>query len=295
VVSSVTVSAGGTLSAAGGVFQGTNALHGNFSLTATGNTINNFSVSSSTTISYDLRGVSASATTVMLQAATQQSTAQGAQYSVVVNERQQIGVYELSSNLMLANGTAFTLMQGVNALGSPALNGAGLTRNGVSYALQTTGAAGQVNLTFTTAFGAWYKGTSAANTLTGTAHSDIFYGGGGNDSISVGTGRDVLVYDTSNWGKDSIAASGGGTLALLFNGLNAADITAVKSGTNMIVSKKSDVAQTITVQNWNEDAHSLVYGGTLSAFNTWLNAASPTSAQQDAARNEVWQKTGLLA
>jgi len=57
----------------------------------------------------------------------------------------------------------------------------------------------------------------------------------------------------------------------------------------------SDASQSVTVQNWNADTHSIVYGGALSAFNTWLNAASPTSAQQNAARNEVWQRTGLLA
>jgi hypothetical protein len=214
----------------------------------------------------------------------------------------------------VGNGAAFAISQGATTLGSAYLNGANLIANGVSYRLATTGAA--MNLTLTAAAGLMCKADAAsgadalslnnksngavlqadasASSLTGTADSDIFCGSGGNDSISTGNGRDVAVYDGNDWGRDSIA-SDGGSLTLLFNGLNAAEITTVRSGADMIIGKAADASQTITVRNWNADSHSIVYGGTLSAFNAWLNAATPTAVQENAARNEVWQKTGLLA
>jgi hypothetical protein len=233
---------------------------------------------------------------------------------VDVDGTQALGVYELASNLTVASSTAFTISQGATSLGNAYLNGANLIKNGVSYSLGMTGAA--MNLTLTAAAGLMYKADAAkaadalslnnksngavlqadasAYSLTGTADSDIFCGRGGNDSISTGNGRDVAVYDTNDWGRDSIV-SDGGSLTLLFSGLSATEITTVRSGADMIVSKAADSLQAITVENWNDSSHTIVYGETLSAFNVWLNAATPTAAQENAARNEVWQKTGLLA
>jgi hypothetical protein len=273
---------------------GTNVVNGKLVVAGIGNRIANLSANASASISYDVRSVNAGGTSVMLQGDTALSGAQAAKYAAVVAVGQDMGVYELSSNITLANNTSFAISQGTSSLGSAVLNGTALAKDGVSYSVGTTGAAGQVNLTLTAIAGNMYKGDNGANSLGGTADCDIFYGGGGNDTIATGNGRDLLVYTTAAWGQDTVTSTGG-TATLLFSGLNASDITTVKSGTSMIISRASDAAQKITVQNWNDSAHSIVYAGTLSAFNTWLNAASPTAAQATAARNEVWQKTGLLA
>jgi autotransporter passenger strand-loop-strand repeat protein len=291
--SSFTVSSGAAMTMSGnGTFAGTNTVHGNLTIAGAGNSIGNLTASSTATISYDVRNVNVNATTVMLRATTQLNTTQAARYAVVVNGWQAIGAYELSSNLMMASNTAFTISQGATALGTATLNGTGLSVNGVNYALRTTGA--QVNLTLTAISGNMYK-AGGSGTLTGTENCDIFYGGGGtNNTINVGNGRDVVVYDAQAWGQDTVISTGG-TTTLLFSGLSAADITAVRSGTSMEISRTGDASQRITVHNWNDNTHEIVYGDTLSAFNAWLNAAAPTTAQQNAARNEVWQQVGLLA
>ncbi len=76
-------------------------------------------------------------------------------------------------------------------------------------------------------------------------------------------------------------------------GVKASDVTAKLSGTTMTIAKASDTTQKITVQGWSADTHSIVYGGALTAFNAYLNAASPTTAQTTAAQNEVFKAAGL--
>ncbi|MBQ9406099.1 MAG: hypothetical protein IJU37_05080, partial [Desulfovibrio sp.] len=137
-------------------------------------------------------------------------------------------------------------------------------------------------------------GTAKADTLTGTVNSDIFYGGKGSDSITGKNGRDVAVYDTTAWGKDSIAKTNG-TMTLLFNGLKASDIVQKLSGTTMTISKKSDGNQKITVQGWSDSTHNIVYASGMTAFNAYIKAASPTATQTTAARNEVFKKAGLAS
>ena len=181
-------------------------------------------------------------------------------------------------------------------------NSENISLNGLAagtYYLQVYGHNGAMNTyslqwsTPTVVRGVMRKGTAAANTLTGTANCDIFYGAAGNDTIRGVNGRDVVVYDKNDWGKDTIAATSG-TMSILFSGLKASDISATKSGSNMVFTRKG-TSQKVTVQNWNAATHNIVYGGTLGEFSKYLKAASPTAQQQTLACNEVWKKVGLLA
>lgn len=243
---------------------------------------------SATAITYDIRRLQAAGTTAILRTSSRQ-TPKG-KYAVSATALQQMGTYELSSNLALAKNTAFSMRVNGANLGTLQLNGAALDRNGVRYTLKTTGR--QVNLTLTALQGVLRKGAAGADRLVGTARGDIFYGGAGNDTIRGGGGRDVAVYDTRSWGRDTIAQTNG-TMTLLFSGLTARDIVQTRKGTNMILTRTSRPSQRITITNWNDATHNIVFGGKLSAFSKYL--AAPTAAQQTRARTEVWKKTGLLA
>ncbi|MBQ9406353.1 MAG: AIDA repeat-containing protein, partial [Desulfovibrio sp.] len=148
--------------------------------------------------------------------------------------------------------------------------------------------------TSATVAGAMKKGTAKNDTLTGNANSDIFYGGKGNDKINGKNGRDVAVYDTTAWGKDVIAKTSG-TMTLLFNGVKAGQITKKQSGSTMTITRKSDKKQSITVNGWSDDTHNIVYASGMTAFNKYIKAAKPTTAQTTAARTQVWKKAGLAS
>ncbi|MBQ9405380.1 MAG: hypothetical protein IJU37_01415 [Desulfovibrio sp.] len=121
----------------------------------------------------------------------------------------------------------------------------------------------------------------------------MFYGGKGNDTITGGGGRDVAVYDKTAWGQDTIAKTSG-TMTLLFQGLKASDIVKKINGTTMTITKKRDASQKITVKGWSDTSHTLVFTSGMTAFNTFVKAASPTATQATNARNEAFKKA-LLA
>ena len=127
-----------------------------------------------------------------------------------------------------------------------------------------------------------------------TVNSDVFANGTGNDTFRNGNGRDCAVYGKEKWGQDRITKTAG-TLALVFKDLKASDITSSLAGSTMTIAKKADAKQKVVVDGWDANRHSLVFGGTMSAFNAWAKSASPTAAQATAARTEVWKKAGLLA
>ncbi len=139
-----------------------------------------------------------------------------------------------------------------------------------------------------------YKGTNGVDKLTGTANSDIFYGGKGNDVITGKNGRDIAVYDKTAWGKDKIVKTNG-TMTIIFKDLAKGDVTQKLKGTTMTLTRKNASGQAITVQGWDSSTHNLIFGATLSKFNTYLTKSSPTSSQTKAARNEVWKKAGLAS
>ena len=123
-------------------------------------------------------------------------------------------------------------------------------------------------------------------------YNDIFYGGKGNETISGVNGHDVVVYDKTAWGKDVIAATSG-SITLLFNGLKSKDITQKKSGKNLIITRKSDKKQQITVKNYTTSTHNIVYASGMTAFNKYISQSKPTTAQTNNARNEVFKKAGI--
>ena len=311
---SMTVLSGGlvnTVTAIGAVYlnggatlTGTAAVTGSLNVAGVGNSVAALSVSGSGSIGFDLSGVNVSGTTYMLSTSTAQSL--GGSKSISLKASQSAGVYELASGFTLGSGARFDLVIGGVSKGTLSV-GSSVTIGNMSYSLSKSGTKLNLSIAKQEAMmltsmaaskmpvaGSMLKGTSAVNMLTGTANSDVFYGGAGNDTLYGSNGRDVAVYDTKNWGKDTIKSTSG-TMTILFNGLSSSDVDVEILGSEAIISRKSDSSQNIVVEGWNAETHNIVYGGTLSAFNAYVNAASPTQAQQDAARTEVWKKTGLLA
>ena len=312
VISGMTVSAGANLQLGGGVtVNGTNNASGaNITISGTNNNVSNLTTTGATTINYDIRNVSASETAAMLRLTTSQTKA--GQYSITVKAGQGVGTYELSNNLTLANGTAFTIRQDNTTLGTVQLNGSSLVLNGVSYRVTTSGT--QINLTVSSASGKLASSganvmskavlqteTGAANDSAvemtrreGTTGMDVFYGGAGNEVISGVNGQDVVVYDGNGWGQDVIASTEG-TMTVLFSGISADDVVMERNGSDMMLSRASDASQRVLVENWNDVTHRLVYGDTLSEYSRYLQTASPTVEQKTAAYNEVWKAAGMLA
>ncbi|MBQ4077367.1 MAG: hypothetical protein IJD65_06850 [Mailhella sp.] len=135
-------------------------------------------------------------------------------------------------------------------------------------------------------------GTGSYNTVNAGYGDDIIYGSSGNDTIYGDGGHDVAIYDSSDWGYDTIKKTSG-KMTILFSGLSSSDITMTKSGTSMNITKVSDSRQSISIQNWDESSHNILFGGSLAAFNKFVNSTSPTAQQISAATSEVWKKAML--
>ncbi len=271
-----------------------NVSSGSFFATGVGNAIGSLQTVAASTVSYDVTGVAATKKAIMLRAVTKSSLAKGT-LSISVKKAQGIGVYELSKNIVQDTGRAYTVSLGATKLGTVKLNSTALTKNGVTYSLNSSG--NQVNLTVAMNGNAKTpicKGTTKAETLTGTAQSDVFYGGKGNDTIKSSNGRDVAVYDKTAWGKDKIVKTNG-TMTLLFKDLKKDDIVKTLSGTTMTITKANDVKQVISIQGWSSDTHNIVFGSKMTAFDNYLKATSPNASVTNKARNEVWKKAGLAS
>ncbi|MBQ9406789.1 MAG: hypothetical protein IJU37_08675, partial [Desulfovibrio sp.] len=192
-----------------------------------------------------------------------------------------------------AKNTVYTVNLAGVKQGTAKLNGLGLIKGNAVYAVNT-GSSNSINLTVATAATKPYKGTTKTDKLTGTANWDVFYGGKGNDTITGVNGRDVAVYDTTAWGKDTIAKTSG-SMTLLFKDIKASDIVKKVSGTTMTITRKGDASQKITVKGWSDATHNIVFASGMKAWNTYIGKASPTAAQVTAARNEVFKKAGLAS
>lgn len=203
-----------------------------------------------------------------------------------------MGTYELAQGLTPAKNADVALSVNSKSLGVARVNGAAVSKNGVKYAVKASG--GKLNLTLSAVAGVLRKGTAASQTLSGSANCDIFYGAAGNDTIKGVNGHDIAVYDNRNWGKDTIIATKG-TMTVLFGSIKATDITQTRKGKDLVITRKADKKQTITIKNWTAATHKVAFGGTLGQFNKYLAAARPTAVQQNNARKELWQKSGFLA
>jgi Ca2+-binding RTX toxin-like protein len=131
-------------------------------------------------------------------------------------------------------------------------NGRGIERiefaNGTSWDLATINA------------NAWYRGTAAADTMSGSDHDDVFFGDLGNDTLQGKVGSDVYVYrsgDGSDVISDVMWVSGGyGSYAyggsssevdvLRLADLNASNVTLRRSGGDLYV-KDNGTGQEVRV------------------------------------------------
>ena len=180
----------------------------------------------------------------------------------------------------------------IKSIGSAFVDKKNFVSNGIIISVKNSGT--KLICTISLKAGKNLKGTSSSEKLNGTTNSDIFYGGKGNDTITGKNGRDVVVYDKTAWGKDVIAKTAG-RMTLLFKDLKSADLTQKTSGKNLIITRKSDKNQTITVKNYATDTHNIVFASGMTAFEKYLKASTPTTKQTSAARNEVWKKAGLAS
>ena len=260
-----------------------NASNANLSFTGTGNTLGSLKTNKSTAVSYDVSKVKASATSYMLSLSTKNTQKLG-KFSVNVKDGQGVGVYELSKNIAQAKNTVYTINLAGKKQGTAKLNGLGLIKDAAIYAVNSV--SNKINLTVAK--------TGKTGKLTGTANWDVFYGSVGNDTITGNNGRDVAVYDAKAWGKDTIKATKG-TLTLLFKDLTSKDIKKSLSNDTMTITKKSDSKQKITVKNWSDDTHSIVFGSKMTAFDKYIKAASPSTTLTNNARNEAFKKAGLAS
>lgn len=93
----------------------------------------------------------------------------------------------------------------------------------------------------------------------------------------------MSVYDTKDWGKGVISKTKR-TMTVLFNGLTESDSTTTTSGKDFLISKAADNNKTITVKNWSYATHNIVFADSMTAFDKYIKASSPTSKQLSAAR-----------
>ncbi|MBQ7607190.1 MAG: AIDA repeat-containing protein [Desulfovibrionaceae bacterium] len=211
--------------------------------------------------------------------------------SINTAKSQGMGTYKLSSKLDLADKKAVAITVDNVQQGSAKLNGSAVSVNGVTYTLKEKNS--QITMTLALKKGELFSSTAAKNTFKGTSDSDIFFGGGANNTITGVNGRDVVVYDSATaWGKDVIQKTGG-TLTLLFNGQSADDVVTRKRGSTMTITDKDDSSQKITVKGWNDDTHNIVFSDSLKSIAAFLATDSPSVSQQKKVCSEVWQKAGL--
>ena len=262
---------------------------GHLNVTGAANKLASLNLAAKSRVTYDVSKLRAAGNTLMLQLSAKNTQKRG-RFSISVGKAQNSGVYELSKNITQKKGTAYTVKLGSTKLGTVKLGGGTLTKNGATYKLVAKGA--QINLTVGTKRGKMLKGNAGANTLKGASHCDIFYGGKGNDKIYGGNGRDVAIYNKTHWGKDIIAKTNG-AMTLLFTGLKASDIVQRTSGKNLVITRKGAAGQSITIQGYNAATHKIVFGSGLKVVDKYLAAARPTTAQANAARNQIWKKAGL--
>lgn len=97
------------------------------------------------------------------------------------------------------------------------------------------------------------NGGAGADTLIGGSGGDRLNGGGGNDSLNGGADADFFVYDTLNWGQDSIIGYNTSIdkIDLAASGPLFADFTIAQQGADTLVTLTADPAQTILLLGIN--------------------------------------------
>ena len=221
------------------------------------------------------------------------STAWNGSQDIHVSKNQKIGTYKIVKGLNLNDTFMNTIVIDNKAVANTKINDK-VTKNGVTYSSIYSSSTEELKLKISVAAGVIRKATGKNSKLVGTNNSDIFYGGSGNDRIQCKNGRDVVVYDSSSWGKDIISATSG-TLSVLFNNIKKSEISQKQSGNNLLITKKNDKNQSITIKNYSEDTHELVFTDNMKTFSKYIAASNPTKKQVSSMQNEVWKKAGLAS
>ncbi len=270
--------------------------NGDFVITGQNNTVK--SLGQDQSISFDISNLKAKNKFYMI---TQREAIDGyneIEGSVDINtsKTQKTTTYKITKNIDYEDGNIVRISVDGSNVGDVFI-GDKLSKNGITYTTKyyvNKNNEHVLDLKTTVYGGTIFKGTTGTDKLTGTVDSDIFYGGKGNDVITGKNGRDIAVYDKTAWGKDKIVKTNG-TMTIIFKDLAKGDVTQKLKGTTMTLTRKNASGQAITVQGWDSSTHNLIFGATLSKFNTYLSKARPTASQTKAARNEVWKKAGLAS
>ena len=135
------------------------------------------------------------------------------------------------------------------------------------------------------------KGGRSYNYLYGGEGNDLLLGGSGNDTFYT-EGQDVIVYGNEDWGRDIIYRKNG-TASILFNGLDSNDVEISQSGSSVVLCKKSDTTQRVTISGWDNNTHDIIYGGVLSQFNRYLASSVPSLQQSESAYKEVFSRAAV--
>lgn len=250
----------------------------------TGNIVQNIYGSRAQTI-YDVSSLNQPSTKIMLKSVDYNGFNN---QNINISGQQKLGTYTLSKNVY---AKFLSISVDSQSQGHVFTDGTALSINGVTYKTTYNKKSKTLNLKLSAYGNKIYIGTANNDKLTGTINSDIFYGSAGNDTISGKNGRDVALYNTTKWGQDVIAKTDG-TMTLLFNGLKESDITTKKSGTNLVITKKSDSKQKITVKNYSENTHNIIFTtNKLNAFSSYM--ATPGTDLMKSARSQVWSAAKL--
>jgi Ca2+-binding RTX toxin-like protein len=98
--------------------------------------------------------------------------------------------------------------------------------------------------------GTAFIGTLSAEGINGTTGNDVFIGGGGGDVVSGGAGSDIYVYakhDGNLWIRDD--GPGTDTDRLVLTDLNAADVSLIRIGDNLLI-KATATGNAVAVENF---------------------------------------------
>ena len=275
------------------------------SVSGIGNSVGSIISDSSTKSTFDLKSVKSKPASTQVLSLTNKSALKGT-VTISMNSLQQWGEYKFAKNVTLANGSKITLKIGSK---SASVSYYAANKNvkyykayGTNYAVHG-GNSGYVTVSAKNAGGNTYNHVSKKTTKSsdGFYHynastgSDVVYAAGNtkfNDKIYLKDGRDVVVYDKTKWGKDNIQKTNG-TCTVLFKDLSSKNVTQKLSGSKMVITKNSDKNQSVTIEGWSKDTHKIVFGSSMTAFDKYLKAASPTAAVTKNAYNEAFKKAGL--
>jgi autotransporter passenger strand-loop-strand repeat protein len=299
VVNKATVAGGGTLNlTAAGKLTGTTTLKQGAEMLVAGAGLTGKAIKANADASvvFDVRSIKKSAP-VMLTADKQRSL--GGAVSIVTKKAQRFGTYKLAEKYSFQQKD-IAIKLGSKALTSVTLGGPAKKKDGMAYSVAEKGGVTTLNVSIVT--GGIFKGTAKDNQLAGTNNCDAFFGGKGDDTIKGVNGRDVAIYNATNWGKDTIAKTSG-TMTVLMVGVKESQVKkslskkGVMTITRLGKGGKALAGQKISVAGWNAETHNILYRTEtqVAAFTKYLKAANPTETQTQKAAASVFKQAGLAS